>query len=510
MGPAGKDRETRDGPGDLAKKIGAMPDAPGVYIFRDASGAEIYVGKAKSLRRRARQYLDPGRRPDPKTAALLAAAADVEYIECRSEVEAFLLENRLIKDLQPRFNVRLKSSATYPWVEVTWDEPFPRVLVTRDRSREGSRFYGPFVSASGLRAALRMAQRIFGFRTCSLDLREEDPRAQRRRPCLEYHVGRCPAPCAGLIKSGDYREGVRRLIMFLAGGHGDMREELEKAMKAAAAELRFEEAARMRDAIRALDSIRRRGKTSGPIEPDALRLDPAEGLKKLGRLFGLPGPPRIVEGIDIAHLHGGEAVGSLVQFIDGLPSKEGYRRYRIKTAPGADDFAAIREVVSRRYSRLLREGKPLPDIVLIDGGAGQLSAAREAMEAVGIGAGGTAGAAAARDAPGPAAGPGGAGPDSTGPRPGKSGGGARAEGAGSGKTAPDPGTGGRAGNRAVTLASLSKKEETIHTPDRPEGIRLSRSDAGLRLLQHIRDEAHRFAGHYHHILRRKRVMGEEE
>ncbi len=504
-----KDRDTEGVSERIAEKLETLPDAPGVYIFKDRSGAEVYVGKAKSLRRRVRQYFDPSRSPDPKTAAMLEAATDVEYVECRSEIEAFLLENRLIKDLQPKFNVRLKSSATYPWVEVTWDELYPRVMVTRDRSREGSRFYGPFVSASGLRAALRMAQRIFGFRTCSLKLEGAGRDAPRRRPCVEHHVGRCPAPCAGMIKPGDYREGIRRLIMFLTGAHGDMRKNLEEEMKTAAAELRFEDAARLRDAIRALDTLRRRGKTAGPIEPDVPHMNPTTGLERLGRLFGMPKPPRIIEGIDIAHLRGGEAVGSLVQFIDGLPSKEGYRRYRIKTAPGADDFAAIREVVSRRYSRLLREGKPPPDIVLVDGGQGQLSAAGNALEAIGIAvlraAAGSAGGAQVMPA-----GPIEAGKDATGSIAEKSKAVASAGKTDLGDTDPKHGIGASAGSNAVMLASLSKKEETIHTLDRPGGIRLSRVNPALRLLQYVRDEAHRFAGHYHHILRRKRVMGEEE
>ena len=433
-------------PDDLKPHFDALPDAPGVYIYKDDKGREIYVGKALSLRKRVRQYFDDKRPLDVKTADLVARIRAIDFVECNSEVEAYLLENRLIKDLQPKFNMRNKSDVNFPVVEITAEE-FPRVIVTRDRSNKKSKYYGPFVSASWLREALRVLQRVFKYRTCNLDIREDDPRNKFFRPCLEFHIGRCNAPCAARQTRADYMADMRRLAMFLQGKSGEVERELRREMKLASKERRYEAAAAMRDTLKALHSLRDRGSLDDGLEPGVLHIDPKDGVAQLHELLKLEHPPRHIEGIDIAHLQGDDTVGSLVSFLDGLPTREQYRRFRIKTVAGVDDFASIREIVSRRYGRLVREGSKLPDLILIDGGLGQLHAAQEALKTIFPGGG-------------------------------------------------------------VTLASLAKKEEIIYTLDRPEGLRLPRRSPGLRMLQYVRDEAHRFARHYHHILRRKRVMDE--
>ncbi|MGD0091554.1 MAG: GIY-YIG nuclease family protein, partial [Planctomycetota bacterium] len=368
-------------PEHLKACFAALPDAPGVYIYRDKEDHEIYVGKALSLRKRVRQYFDDSRPPDAKSAKLVASIQSIEFVECQSEVEAFLLENRLIKDLQPAFNIRGKSDINFPLVEIT-DEDFPRVLITRDHSNAKSKYYGPFISGSWLRVAMRVLQRAFKYRTCNLNIKEGDPRNRYARPCLEYYIGRCGAPCAALQSSSDYKATLRRLGLFLQGHPGEAAKELEREMKQAAKERRYEEAASLRDTLTALRSLRAHGSLSDEMEPGVLHINPKEGLAQLQELLKLPQPPRRIEGIDIAHLLGAECVGALVTFMDGLPSREQYRRFRIKTAPGADDFASVREVVFRRYSRLLNEGAAFPDIVLIDGGLGQLHAAREALAGI--------------------------------------------------------------------------------------------------------------------------------
>jgi excinuclease ABC subunit C len=434
-------------PDELRKSLAALPDAPGVYIFKDATDRDLYVGKAKSLKKRVRQYCDPGRPKDAKTDDLVARIVHVEFVPCESEVEAYLLENRLIKDLQPPFNFHAKSDIGFPLVEITWDETFPRVRVTRDRSRAGSKYYGPFVSGGWLRTALQILQRVFKYRTCNLTIVEGDPRNRHHRPCLEYYIGRCHAPCAGRQTSADYRADLRRLALFLTGKGKEVQAELEREMKHAAGARRYEQAAALRDTLHALRSLARRGSLESVMEPGVLHVDPQEGVARLRQVLALRQAPRRLEGIDIAHLQGQESVGGLVSFCDGLPARDQYRRFRIKTVEGADDFAAIREVVARRYTRLHNEGQPLPDIVLIDGGLGQLHAARDALRAANL--------------------------------------------------------------QVPCLASLAKKEEVLFTLEHPEGLRLPRRSSALRLLQFVRDEAHRFAQHYHHILRRKKVLNED-
>jgi excinuclease ABC subunit C len=476
-------------PEALQTQFDALPDAPGVYIYKDEDGREIYVGKAISLRKRVRQYFDDKRPIDVKTADLVARIHAIDFVETNSEVEAYLLENRLIKDLQPKFNMRLKSDVNYPVVEIT-DEEFPRVIVTRDRTNKRSKYYGPFVSASWLREALRVLQRVFKYRTCNLDIHADDPKNRFFRPCLEFHIGRCKAPCANRQTEEDYKADMRRLAMFLQGKTGEVRRELEREMKLASKARRYEDAGALRDTLRALQSLRDRGSLDDGLEPGVLHIDPKDGVAQLQEALKLQHAPRHIEGIDIAHLHGDETVGSLVSFLDGLPTREQYRRFRIKTVKGVDDFASIREIVSRRYGRLVREGSKLPDLILIDGGIGQLHAAQDALKFIFLPP-----SAQELIQAGPAALPVNAGQSSGAPPT-------------LDDAAPPVLPDHPASKHLPHLASLAKKEEIIYTLEHPEGLRLPRRSPGLRMLQYVRDEAHRFARHYHHILRRKRVMDE--
>jgi excinuclease ABC subunit C len=427
-------------------KVKTFPTAPGVYLMKDSRGRVIYIGKARNLRNRAGSYFTSAAAADRRTAELVREIADIDFLEAATEVDALLMEARLVKDIQPRFNSALKDDKTFPYLQITVREDFPRVEFTRKPETSGVKLYGPFTSARKLRAAINALQRVFRFRTCPLDIEEGDERWRWFRPCLLASINRCTAPCNLRISRDEYRRDIDRLRLFLDGGRDKLLVEMQAEMKAAAKELLFEKAARLRDQLKALENLSLRGDLEANAQPEVFHIDPKKGVAGLQRIFKLDAPPRVIEGVDIAHLGGGETVASLVQFIDGLPFKHGYKRYRIQTVEGVDDFAAIREVVARRLGRLRHEGESLPDILLIDGGKGQLNAAMEAMRSLEI-------------------------------------------------TPP------------FTI-SLAKQQEELFIPGESESRRLSRHSFALRLLQYVRDEAHRFAQHYHHILRRKSTFGE--
>ncbi len=434
--------------GQLAprEKVKTFPTTPGVYLMKDSEGRVIYVGKAVNLRNRASSYFTKAAEIDRRTADLVPEIADLDFIEAESEVDALLMEARLIKDIQPHFNALLKDDKTFPYLQITTHEDFPRVEFTRQPESSGVRLYGPFTSAGKLRGTIAVLQRIFRFRTCELDIRENDERWRWFRPCLLASINQCTAPCNLRISKEDYREDIRRLRLFLDGGKARLLKEMEDDMKTASKELKFEKAARIRDEIESLRSLNLRGDLESHAQPEVFYIDPRKGLEGLRRTLKLNEVPRRIEGIDIAHLQGNETVASLVQFIDGLPFKPGYKRFKIQSVEGVDDFASMREVVTRRFRRLQDEGESFPDLLLIDGGKGQLNAVMETFELLGI-------------------------------------------------------------KPPVTI-SLAKREEEIYVPGESEPIRLSRHAFGLRLLQYVRDEAHRFAQHYHHMLRRKSSLGE--
>jgi excinuclease ABC subunit C len=429
-----------------AEKVRSFPQTPGVYLMKDAAGRVIYVGKAKNLRARAGSYFLKAAEQDRRTADLVREIRDIDFLEAESEVDALLLESRLVKDVQPKFNSDLKDDKTFPYLQITTHEDFPRVEFTRTPRQKGVKLYGPFTSAGSLRGAIVVLQRIFKFRTCTLDIDADDEQWRWFRPCLLASIGQCTAPCNLRISKEDYRKDINRLKTFLDGGKKRLLEEMKADMLAASAALAFEKAARLRDEIRLLETLDERGDLEENVQPEVFLVDPKKGLASLEKVLGLKRTPRVIEGVDIAHLAGNETVASLVQFIDGLPFKPGYKRYRIKTVDGIDDFKSIHEVVSRRFARLAREGASFPDILLVDGGKGQLSAALDALDSLGI--------------------------------------------------------------EPPCVISLAKREEEVFVPGKSEPLRLSRDSFSLRLLEYVRDEAHRFAQHYHHLLRGRRFTDE--
>ncbi len=424
-----------------AERVKSFPQTPGVYIMKNATARVIYVGKAKNLRSRAGSYFQKGAELEPRIADWVHEIADIDFMECESEVDALLVESRLIKDIQPTYNKEQKDDKSFPYLQITTHEDYPRVELTRTPESKAVKLYGPFASAGALRGAIQVLQRIFKFRTCSLDIQDGDERWRWFRPCLLASIKQCTAPCNLRISKEDYRKDIRRLQMFLEGNKSRLLSQLEKEMLQASKEMRFEEAANLRDELAMLQSLDERGELDTHVQPEVFYIDPKKGLAGLRKILKLETTPRTIEGIDIAHLQGGQTVASLVQFIDGLPFKPGYRRYKIKDVKGVDDYRSINEIVARRFSRMHDQQEVFPDILLIDGGKGQLSAAMAAFEALEI-------------------------------------------------TPP-------------TVISLAKKEEEIFRPGESEPIRLSRSSFALRLLQYVRDESHRFAQHYHHLLRSK-------
>ena len=427
-----------------AEKIRGFPAAAGIYLMKDSSGRVIYVGKAKNLRARAGSYFQTASISDRRICDWIGEVADIDFLVADSEVDALLMEARLIKDIQPKHNQSLKDGKSFPYLQITTSEDFPRVNFTREPSDRGVKLYGPFPRAKSLRGAIQVLQKIFKFRTCSLDIQEDDPRWRWFRPCLLHSIAQCTAPCNQRIDRESYRTDIRRLRLFLEGKKEAVLEEMEAEMKEASKALLFEKAARLRDEIKSLKTLNLRGDLAKHAQPEVFHIDPRKGLKGLQKILQLDSPPRRIDTIDIAHLGGTETVGSLVTFIDGLPFKPGYRRYKIKSVQGIDDYASIREVVSRRIQGLQERDEPFPDIFLIDGGKGQLNAALEAFRVLGV--------------------------------------------------------------KPPTLISLAKRDEEIFVPGRAEPIVLSRRSFALRLLQYTRDEAHRFAQHYHHLLRKKRTF----
>ena len=429
-----------------AEKVRSFPQTPGVYLMKDDAGRVIYVGKAKSLRSRAGSYFLKAAAEDPRTARLVVDIRDIDYLDAESEIDALLMEARLIKDIQPKYNRDLRDDKTFPYLEITTREDFPRVRFTRAPKARGTKLYGPFTNPRALRGAIQLLQKTFRFRTCELDIDEADPRWRWFRPCLLASINQCTAPCNLRIAKDAYRRDIQRLQRFLEGDRKKLLAEMREEMAAAAKELRFEEAARLRDEIEMLESLDQRGSLKTHVQPEVFPIDPKRGLAGLQKALHLDKRPRTIEGIDIAHTAGTDTVASVVQFIDGLPFKPGYRRMKILGVEGPDDVASIHEAVARRFHHIREEGETPPDIVLIDGGKGQLNAALAALASLGF--------------------------------------------------------------AAQQVISLAKREELVFTPGADEPIQLSRHSYALRLLQYVRDEAHRFAQHYHHLLRRRSQLGD--
>jgi excinuclease ABC subunit C len=445
----------------LHKTARDLPPVPGVYLMKDHKGVVLYVGKASRLCDRVSSYFLPSADLGPKKSRMLDEVHAFDYLTCESSWEALLTENRLIKDIKPNYNEFQVDDKTFPYLVVTVREQSPRVFITRNPSgissktglvapeMKGARIFGPFTGPGALREAVHYLQKIFQFRTCTLDLVEGDPKNRFFRPCLLHAIGQCSAPCNETISFTRYREDINRFIKFLGSKRSVMLKEMRTDMEEAAEKLEFEKAAALRDQIRAIEKLDERATMRDGWQPEAeiAYLDPLKGTRSLQKTLGLEEPVRCIEGFDIAHLAGGETVASKVCFVDGKPFRNEYRRFRIKSVEGGnDDYASIREVISRRYRDAGAGQELYPDVVLIDGGLGQLHAALEAFDTL--------------------------------------------------------------ETRPPMVISLAKKEELVFVQERSEPIRLSRNNAGLRLCQQVRDEAHRFAQHYHHVLRRKKTLDE--
>ena len=434
-----------------------LPHACGVYIMRDASMQVIYVGKAIDLAKRVSQYFAPSRR-DQKTSILAPLIRKIDYITCASERESLLIERKLIRKFQPFFNSMWKDDKSYPYVKITLDEDFPRILMTRRKTGDGALYFGPYPKAATIKGLLRRfwERRLFPLRPCRWSFSVAKPLAEKKiKGCLYYHTRQCPAPCAGPdgrtvataghgISRTDYRRIAKNTALFFKGHYAVLAQQWAIEMKAASARLDFERARELRDNLTALQHMGERVRYEAiQVESLSSRLASSRGVTELQAALGLSRPPHHVEAFDISHFSGKETVASMVCFQGGDPRKDHYRKFRIKTVSGIDDFESMREVVGRRYRRLAAEGGPLPDLVLIDGGKGQLGMAIKALRELKL---------------------------------------------------------------RIPIASLAKRLEEVFVPERSDPILLGRDSPALQLLQRLRDEAHRFAVTYHKLLRKKKFL----
>ena len=435
----------------IRKHIKDFPTGPGLYFMKGPADQVLYIGKAKNLRSRVASYfqqsMDPIASRGPKIAEMLDKVEKVDFLETASEVEAVLAEARLIKDIRPPYNTDLVDDKTFPYLEITTSDDFAGVYITRKPRPHGSRLFGPFTSAKDLRDVLIILQKIFRFRTCKLDIQEQDKKRRFFRPCLLHSIKQCTAPCAAKIDRHEYKKIITDLVRFLRSKRSTVLRQLRKQMEEASQALQYEKAAMYRDRIRLIERLDQRGHPEENVQPEVFAGDPTEALVQLRDILETTEPVRIIEGIDVANIAGTEAVGSLVKFIDGKPFKSGYRRFKIKTVKGIDDYAMIAEVVKRRYKYALRGEELWPDLVLIDGGLGHLRAAEKVLREL---------------------------------------------------KAP-----------AIKIASIAKREEEIYLQGKSTPLRLPARSPARKLLQYVRDEAHRFAQHYHHILRGKKMLGKE-
>ncbi len=436
--------------------------------MRDRFGTVIYVGKARDLKRRLSQYFLPSRRfwADPKLSALIEAIADFDFHVVKSEAEALLLEGRLIKEFHPRYNVSFRDDKRFLMIKVNLNDPIPKFALTRIKQEDGSRYFGPFPDSGAVRNILTLIRREFNLRGCA----PFTPTEQDYKHCLYAHLKYCTAPCIGNVSREQYLEQVKAACEFLDGKCEELADEIEEQMKKAAAAQEFEKAAELRNLLFDLKKTLRRTQKFVRL-PYSLppTIDPDKDLRELAAALNLKAPPQRIEGFDISNISGTFSVASMVSFKNGRPDRSNYRRYKIKTVEGQDDFACMAETIRRRYSRLLREWKTIqnpaenktesseeiklpdnspipenmPDLILIDGGKGQLNAALGELEKLGL--------------------------------------------------------------KGIPVIGLAKEFEEIYIPDKSEPIRLNKDSGALKLLQRIRDESHRFANTYNAQLRLKKI-----
>jgi excinuclease ABC subunit C len=435
----------------LASIAKNLPEVAGVYLMHDEGSEILYIGKAGSLKNRVGSYFLESVDLGPWKQGMLPQIDSIETIECATEWEALLLESRLIKDHQPKYNSMQLDGRTYPYLAITRRDDFPGVFVTRtpsDPQFKGAKLFGPFTSVGALHQSIHMLQTVYRYRTCALDIQKDNPRNAYFRPCLLHAVGRCSAPCANRISQEAYKDDIDGFVRFLTSKRSIMIRELKDAMNEASKNKEFEKAAAYRDQLQALEKLDERSENSviWQSEVTVFAKDPTAGIESLQKALGVESELRSIEAFDIAHLQGGETVGAKVAFMDGRPYKEGYRRYKIRTSKN-DDYMSMREIISRRF-RDAGDGKELyPDLIVIDGGKGQLSAAMDAITQFQI--------------------------------------------------------------QPELVISIAKKEELLYKVGQQEPITLGKNNEGLQLVQAIRDEAHRFAQHYHHHLRHKKSFGKK-
>ncbi|MCI0512637.1 excinuclease ABC subunit UvrC [candidate division KSB1 bacterium] len=550
----------------LQEKLEHLPTQSGVYLFKDKNSTIIYIGKAKILRNRVRSYFQESRDKGPKLQRLVSQVADLEWIVTDSEIEALILEANLVKEYAPRYNVNLKDDKSFPYIRIT-NEPFPRLFPTRKIIRDGSDYFGPYTDVKSLRDLLKTIKKIFPLRNCNLELTEKNIQAGKFKVCLNYHIYRCLGPCEGHISAAEYTPIVKDVRNFINGRDRQVIQELTRRMQVFAENLEFEKAARLRDQISFIEQLQYKQKVVTPdlgdrdivalaLQDDAacaalfrvrdgkilgkqhfylsgvaeenspavlaffikqyyLKTDflPAEiflpeeieeqveieawlqskfkqsvkltvpkigekarlvsmcaqnaklqlgelilqkmkakdympqSVKALQRDLGLAKPPVRIEAFDISNIQGTDPVASMVTFLNGQPHKSDYRRFKIQTKATPDDFAMMAEVIQRRYHRLLQANQPFPDLILVDGGKGQLNAALHSLKALGI--------------------------------------------------------------ENQPIVALAKRLDEVFVPNLSDPQNIPRVSAGLHLLQHVRDESHRFAVNFHRQLRKKRTISSQ-
>ncbi len=407
----------------LKERILSLPVTSGVYLFLNREGAVLYIGKARSIKKRVGGHFRSFGESFSKEGKMLADVSRIDFIETSTEAEALLLESSLVKENLPKYNQELKDDKSYPYLKVTGEE-YPRLLITRKRRSDGSKYFGPYTDARLLREAVKMLRREFPLRTC-----KKFP----KKVCLMYHLGLCGGPCEEKQSKAEYLATAKELGAFLEGRRSALVKALSRRMKEHSKKQEFETAKILYDQIRALSMI-----PSGSAQKKA----PADVLSMTKNIFCLSRVPSRIEGFDISNMAGKQSVGSMVVFIDACPARSEYRRFRIKTVEGIDDYRMMKEVLTRRYAGSLSLRTPLPDLVLIDGGKGHLSAAKEALDALGL--------------------------------------------------------------AELPVVSIAKQHEHLFRPERQTPIILPQDSPVLHLLQHLRDEAHRFAIQYHRRLRKKK------
>ena len=429
-------------PAAIKEKLKNLPDAPGCYLMRDRDGKIIYIGKAASLRKRVQSYFRPHtkRTAQPKIRSLISSIADFDIVVLKTEAEAILTEGKLIKEYRPHYNTLWKDDKRFTMIRVDVQHPFPLLGKCRIRKNDGAAYFGPYTSGMAAKVAVLFLERRFGIRRC----KPRVPDADTYKHCSNDIIANCSAPCMGKVSPEDYRVRVEEACAFLRGERMEMLKELRGEMEAAAAEHRFEEAAALRDLLFHLhQAVKEKARVR---KTPKMQQDEAQaGLKELKKQLKLPSVPRMIECFDISNISGSSSVASMVCAVDGVPYPNRYRRFRIKTVKGSDDPRSMAEVVRRRYARLLKESKPMPGLVMVDGGITQLRAAKAELVLLGL--------------------------------------------------------------ENLPIVGLAKRyEEIVWDHEQNSGnLFLPRHSAGLTVVTRLRDEAHRFAIAYHRELRRRRI-----